>query len=417
MRRYVTGKIYRSVCMTSILIANTAYSLAQVSAKSEENSDSVDFLMGYFSDKELEEQNKRVLSSFFNSLITHEEIYLTLPTLQLVLDNIGFTDLLKLLQNKAIKTCFGLGDNVVMLDGGQGRLSTIYRASSDINRFENTLATKGMAKDRDFNTLIQYTENSSVNLDKEVNELGVKEVVSDLSSSKIRTDLMLCSESINEIRQVDFLRTLRLADVAQSLVVQSKLNISSMAQDGYSSTYIRSKLGTLSSLVGDDPTKVFASILEQKGIPDIYPLYRKGIISIDDILRLRNNFNGGLFRKWFASEDYDEKEVIKTLLNKSSDSQLSKFIRFLYPNVFGLISPIAGAASAAFDSYIVNRILEGWNPSLFLDDVLKSNIDNKIRLFDERKKREEFIARFGSVGRNDMCPCQSGKKYKKCHGR
>ncbi len=342
--------------MTSILIANTAYSLAQVSAKSEGNSDIVDFVMGYFSNGEVEEQNKRVLSSFFNSLITHEEIYLTLPTLELVLDNIGFTDLLRLLQDKAIKTCFGLGDNVVILDGDQGRLSTIYRASSDINRFEKALAKKVTAKNRDYNTLMQYIENFSINLDKEVSELGIKEVVSDLSSSKIRTDLMLCSESINKIRQVDFLRTLRLADVAQSLVVQSKLSISSMTQDGYSSTYIRSKLGTLSSLVGDDPTKVFASILEQKRIPDIYPLYRKGIISIDDILRLRNNFNGGLFRKWFASEDYDEKEVIRTLLNKNHDSQLSKFIRFLYPNIFGIISPIAGAASAVFDSYIVNRI-------------------------------------------------------------
>ncbi|MBI4507767.1 MAG: SEC-C domain-containing protein, partial [Chloroflexi bacterium] len=23
----------------------------------------------------------------------------------------------------------------------------------------------------------------------------------------------------------------------------------------------------------------------------------------------------------------------------------------------------------------------------------------------------------GKVGRNDPCPCGSGKKYKKCHGR
>ncbi|MBU5889511.1 SEC-C domain-containing protein [Vibrio cholerae O1] len=24
---------------------------------------------------------------------------------------------------------------------------------------------------------------------------------------------------------------------------------------------------------------------------------------------------------------------------------------------------------------------------------------------------------FSKVGRNDMCPCGSGKKYKNCHGR
>jgi len=330
---------------------------------------------------------------------------------------LGFLVFFKFFKGKKEKKTFVFGKNLVVLKGVPGKFFSYIWKIWGINRLENILAKNVTVKNQDFNAIMQYTENSSINLGKEVNELGVKEVVSDLSSSKVRTDLMLCSESINEIEQVDFLKTLRLADVAQSLVVQSKLNINSMSQDGYSSTYIRSKLGTLSSLVGDDPTKVFSSILEQKGIPDIYPLYRKGIISIDDILRFRNNFNGGLFRKWFASEDYDEKEVIRILLNKNSDTQLSKFIRFLYPNIFGLISPIAGAASAAFDSYIVNRILEGWSPSLFLDDVLKSNIDNKVRLFDERKKREEFVSRFGAIGRNDMCPCQSGKKYKKCHGR
>ena len=30
--------------------------------------------------------------------------------------------------------------------------------------------------------------------------------------------------------------------------------------------------------------------------------------------------------------------------------------------------------------------------------------------------REGTPAKFGKVGRNDACPCGSGKKYKKCHG-
>jgi len=30
-------------------------------------------------------------------------------------------------------------------------------------------------------------------------------------------------------------------------------------------------------------------------------------------------------------------------------------------------------------------------------------------------KEEDFAERLKSVGRNDQCPCGSGKKYKKCH--
>jgi len=30
---------------------------------------------------------------------------------------------------------------------------------------------------------------------------------------------------------------------------------------------------------------------------------------------------------------------------------------------------------------------------------------------------EETIASWGKVGRNELCPCGSGKKFKHCHGR
>jgi preprotein translocase subunit SecA len=35
----------------------------------------------------------------------------------------------------------------------------------------------------------------------------------------------------------------------------------------------------------------------------------------------------------------------------------------------------------------------------------------------EEEKQQPFVRRGGKVGRNDPCPCGSGKKYKHCHGR
>jgi preprotein translocase subunit SecA len=36
---------------------------------------------------------------------------------------------------------------------------------------------------------------------------------------------------------------------------------------------------------------------------------------------------------------------------------------------------------------------------------------------EEKKPRQETVVRaVPKVGRNDPCPCGSGKKYKKCHG-
>jgi preprotein translocase subunit SecA len=61
----------------------------------------------------------------------------------------------------------------------------------------------------------------------------------------------------------------------------------------------------------------------------------------------------------------------------------------------------------------------------------KTTIDALEKEFERKKQRELEVARFAGsggssepiqrstgskVGRNDPCPCGSGKKYKKCHG-
>jgi preprotein translocase subunit SecA len=33
------------------------------------------------------------------------------------------------------------------------------------------------------------------------------------------------------------------------------------------------------------------------------------------------------------------------------------------------------------------------------------------------KKQQPMVNAVPKVGRNDMCPCQSGRKYKHCHGK
>ena len=36
---------------------------------------------------------------------------------------------------------------------------------------------------------------------------------------------------------------------------------------------------------------------------------------------------------------------------------------------------------------------------------------------EEAAKAAPFVRRMDKVGRNDPCPCGSGKKYKHCHGK
>ncbi len=34
-----------------------------------------------------------------------------------------------------------------------------------------------------------------------------------------------------------------------------------------------------------------------------------------------------------------------------------------------------------------------------------------------RAQEAPFVRQMGKIGRNDPCPCGSGKKYKHCHGK
>ena len=62
-----------------------------------------------------------------------------------------------------------------------------------------------------------------------------------------------------------------------------------------------------------------------------------------------------------------------------------------------------------------------------LPQVIKQNIKDKKEIEEQKRvsSQAEKIANVGlnqnnkqvkKVGRNDPCPCGSGKKYKKCHG-
>ncbi|MCL4517466.1 MAG: SEC-C metal-binding domain-containing protein [Firmicutes bacterium] len=48
---------------------------------------------------------------------------------------------------------------------------------------------------------------------------------------------------------------------------------------------------------------------------------------------------------------------------------------------------------------------------------IKDGLENLFKRMNETKKLNELYSKGFKVGRNDPCPCGSGKKYKKCCGK
>lgn len=216
------------------------------------------------------------------------------------------------------------------------------------------------------------------------------------------------------------LSRVRLQELNKSAILAATLNIDNIKMDAAINELMVRKTASAFSKDIHAGTDALIRIEQQKGFPDLGDLFVKGIINLDDILNLRNDFQGKIFRYWAQRSNYEEHLMQQEVMNSARTILCSKYmnsIRFIGSNLIGLLGFIPGLAASAFDSYILDKILKGWHPNFFLDDKLKKMIDNCIareNRRDQKKKREKA---FKGVGRNDPCPCGSGKKYKKCHGK
>ena len=119
-------------------------------------------------------------------------------------------------------------------------------------------------------------------------------------------------------------------------------------------------------------------------------------------------------------DEYDEAQMQQDIMNSVHNvlgTKLSNVVRFVACNALGLFSSVSGVVASAFDSFILSKVAQGWHPDFFLDDSVKEKIDAKIREKEEEERKALMQERFKGVGRNDPCPCGSGKKFKKCHGK
>ena len=52
-----------------------------------------------------------------------------------------------------------------------------------------------------------------------------------------------------------------------------------------------------------------------------------------------------------------------------------------------------------------------------MDENTKAKFEEKLKELYREAKKANTIVKGPKIGRNDPCPCGSGKKYKKCCGK
>lgn len=285
---------------------------------------------------------------------------------------------------------------------------------------ETTFYEKGI-KGPDAQAFLYLVDEHKMVVDQDqVRELARKETLDDLRNEVFVTEN--CIMRTNNLGQTEFhqLNILRLHELNTVAITAGLLDADAVKTDGQISELMTRKCASAFSEKMKDGITSVQSIFRKKGFPDLGELFVNDIIDLEDILKLRNSLQGKIFRSWAAHDDYDEAQMQMDIMNSVHTvlgSKISGVIRFVTCNAIGLFSPVLGVAASAFDSFILNKVVQGWHPNFFLDNKVKERIDKCIKEKEKEEKEALLRERFKGVERNEPCPCGSGKKFKNCHGK
>jgi len=414
--------------MNKILLNNFPYPTQHIGAKQMGGSAKpVSFIHGFETEeKPITEFRKRMASDLLQAILVHEVVSLELMDIYNLVLVFGFDDTIKLLQAGCFEIIDHRGFSSVLIQDGSKYRVDFVRDGSDtdegrayFNRLERNLKKAHPLKTAEVNLLMLQVEkhrNFFTLVDPE--KVLTNEIDFDLQNRNLTTTNGIVSKNSKEIAPADVYKVLRLLFINKSLFLGNSLNAVAVKLDGVVKTLLQQKLSPLIQHgTTHDPIALFQNVLGEKKIPDFSGLYFSNILSIEDVLLFRDNIHGEKFRHWFLTTHYDSEKVHEILLSKNiPQSILTKWLRFLIPNAIGIVNAPVGIVAGAIDSFIIDKIVGGWHPNFFLDDVLKAEIDSRLNLHAAKSRRDLIKSRFPDVGRNDQCPCGSGKKFKRCCG-
>ncbi len=378
----------------------------------------------------------QIASDLIAALLTYDKVYVEGSHISDIIQVFGSQylkellrlNLLQVIPDQTLNPAIINQDNACRVDffpypQGHCKVCDHIKTPLEIHKWshiENDFTKRGFVG-KDANAILYLIDENSVNIDEdEIIKRVNNETLIDLSNTSLLTQYGLVDPCMTKPIAVDFPKLIRIQELNKTGVLASTIGIDSIKTDGEISNLLALK--TISEFGKSHLNGVDAlnKIEYEKGFPNLGELFVNQVIGLDDILKLRDNFHGKIFRYWLQNTQYEEDLMRKEIMNSVQNilgSNASNMIRFGACSLVGIGGFVQGAIASSFDSFILEKISKGWHPNFFLDNKLKSMIDKCIASKEQAQKRELIQERFKGVGRNELCPCGSGKKFKKCHGK
>lgn len=385
----------------------------------------IDFIYG-FQKFALEIRKKEITNDLLNAILLNEKVFINASDFYFLPRIFKNSELRTLFEKEILEIVYNplgcgyiagirtnLGFNIGAYESFEKYINHVEEKLSDnshnkqLNQVENDIITR--------------IETNPIKFEKaELEQKIIKEIKLDLKNKNVTRPRRIRTSNLNQVNYNDAIDILSICNSNRALVIGAELGVQNILLDSASKENLNNKFGPTfyrKYIKGDKQIEVFQEITELKGIPNLGELYIKGIITVDNLLKIRESLDGKVFRIWYESNDYNREETLKKIIN-SVDSKLqgriAKHFRWVVPLVAGVVDPLGGVTTSYANSFIVDKVLTGYHPNLFLDKVFRKNVE---AMNLEHRKKQTRIAvskRKAKVKRNDNCPCGSGKKYKRC---
>lgn len=409
---------------------NQTATFVQIDGSEERN-----IFTGYDIAVDSREVTLTIARDIITAILTYDEVYLLGSNVTDVMQVLGSEGVKELLRHHLMKVVPDVDMNPVLtkVQGGEWQqdffgyanggenLDTGERIHFDgpFGHVENWLYRKNLST-AERNALIYLMEENAAQIDlRALRPDVVEETHRDMRSLEFVLDKDFYRLNGGKL-EFNMISNLRLHHLNTLSIIAAKLGMDGLKTDGAIAQLMLKKTRSVLSQPIPDGVEALTCINQQKGFPDLGQLFVDGTIGLDDVLKMRASLQGRLFRYWAKADAYEEAQMRQDVMNSVHSvlgGRVGSVIRMLACTLVGIGGVLPGLIASATDSLIVNEIVRGWHPNMFLDNKLKKLIDAKIDQQAKARLQAEAALRFKGVGRNDPCPCGSGKKFKNCHGK
>lgn len=307
------------------------------------------------------------INNIINAILLHDLIYIRIDSLEEFIDVMGIDNTNKLLSCGILKILDGWFEPGFVEGGNNSNIFMNFQKPTDevINRIIFRLRRKYQISQCSFISHILKNELEYFEEPSFIDYQAKCSMENDLEDDNIRSLLKITSPSSFNINDDEILSITRLYILNRNIEWSRYINTDELFIESGAKNILLCKadLNPRETVLGG-----FDEIWNAKSIPNLSYLYIQNLISIDDIIELRNNIEGLKFRQWIKSTEYNIVEIRKKLMERVPDNLLAKFLRFCIVEGLGIFGEPWGICASIMD--FLQSQYKNWSPQIYLDSIL-----------------------------------------------